>query len=107
MRRPAFALALAVVPLLAGSCNWIREGRWQVYQDDGTRALEKRQYADAEKQWKKALEIAEGFGAQDPRLGTSLNSLGRLYASHGRYAEAEPLYAKALAVWESAWGAEH
>src|SRR2546428_6272353 len=97
----------AVLLLFAVSCNWIREGRWQVYQDDGTKALEQRRYGEAEKQWKKSLAIAEGFGAQDPRLGTSLNSLGRLYAAQGRYAEAEPLYAKALAVWESTWGPEH
>src|SRR5712692_3924085 len=65
MRRLVPLLALVALAPLATSCNWIREGRWQVYQDNGTRSLEKRQYGDAERQWKKALDIAEGFGAQE------------------------------------------
>ena len=52
-RCPAVLLFAAFLFLAVScvSCNWIREGRWQVYQDDGTRSLEKGHYAEAERQW--------------------------------------------------------
>ena len=37
----------------------------------------------------------------------SLNNLAELYASQGRYAEAEPLYKRALAIREKALGPDH
>ncbi len=44
---------------------------------------------------------------EHPQVGTSLNSLARLYDTQGRYAEAEPLYKRALVVRETALGPEH
>src|SRR6185503_8139472 len=70
-------------------------------------ALEKGRYREAEEQWQAARAVAEGFGPQDPRLGTTLSDLGRLYALQGRYAEAEPLYRRAAEIWTRAWGPEH
>ncbi len=64
-------------------------------------------YPEAEKQWSAALKEAEGFGPQDPRLATTLNNLAGLYQAQGRYAEAEPLYKRALAIIEKALGPEH
>ncbi len=40
-------------------------------------------------------------------LATSLNSLATVYQAQGRYAEAEPLYKRSLAIWEKALGPEH
>ncbi len=37
----------------------------------------------------------------------SLNNLAELYRLQGRYAEAEPLYERSLAIREKALGAEH
>ncbi len=47
--------------------------------------------------------------------GTALGSnslevaqdLAKLYVEQGRYEEAEPLYQRALHIWEQAWGSEH
>jgi tetratricopeptide (TPR) repeat protein len=36
-----------------------------------------------------------------------LNNLAALYDDQGRYADAEPLYKRALAVWEKALGPDH
>ncbi len=47
------------------------------------------------------------FGPQDPRLATSLNNLAGLYRAQGKYAEAEPLYKRALAIGEKTLGPEH
>ena len=38
---------------------------------------------------------------------TGLNNLVMLYHAQGKYAEAEPLYRRALAIWEKALGPEH
>ncbi len=40
-------------------------------------------------------------------MGTSLNNLAELYRAQGKYAEAEPLYKRALAIREKALGPEH
>ncbi len=37
----------------------------------------------------------------------SLNNLAALYHDQGKYAEAEPLYKRSLAIWEKALGPEH
>ena len=37
----------------------------------------------------------------------SLNNLARLYTGQGRYAEAEPLYQRSLAIREKAFGRDH
>ena len=54
------------------------------------------------------LDIREkALGPDHPLVGTSLNNLAELYRSHGRYAEAEPLYERSLAIREKALGPEH
>lgn len=79
-------------------------------------------FAEAEPYAKEALERAEapyfpedsvldflaGFiGLGSPGLGTSLNNLAMIYVRQGRYAEAEPLLKRALAIQEKALGPDH
>ncbi len=40
-------------------------------------------------------------------MAESLNNLAELYRAQGRYAEAEPLYKRALAIFEKALGPGH
>ncbi|TLY36413.1 MAG: tetratricopeptide repeat protein [Nitrospirae bacterium] len=40
-------------------------------------------------------------------MATDLNNLASLYDTMGRYAEAEPLYRRALAIDEKVLGVEH
>ncbi len=40
-------------------------------------------------------------------MATNLNNLANLYHAQGKYAEAEPLYKRALAIVEKALGPEH
>lgn len=49
----------------------------------------------------------QGLGPEHPDVATSLNNLALLYYSQGRYAEAEPLFQRALAIWTRALGPEH
>jgi tetratricopeptide (TPR) repeat protein len=54
-----------------------------------------------------AVKEAEHFAPEDPRLATSLNNLAALYQAQGKYAEAEPLHKRSLAIREKALGPEH
>jgi CHAT domain-containing protein/tetratricopeptide (TPR) repeat protein len=47
------------------------------------------------------------LGPDDPSVGTTLNNLGLLYHAQSRFAEAEALYRRSLAVRETALGPEH
>jgi tetratricopeptide (TPR) repeat protein len=40
-------------------------------------------------------------------VAQSLNNLALLYRVQGQYGKAEPLYQRALAIWEKALGPEH
>ncbi len=52
------------------------------------------------KTWRAGLAL---WDEADP----SLTNLAALYQAQGNYAEAEPLYQRALAIWERALGPEH
>ena len=82
-------------------------GQWESYMVAAQAAYQQGNYAEAEKQLAAALKQAEGFPPEDPRLATSLNDLAGLYQAQGKYAEAEPFFKRALAIFEKALGPEH
>ena len=47
------------------------------------------------------------LGPDHPDTASSLNNLAGLYRAQGRYAEAEPLYRRALAIREAVLGPDH
>ena len=49
----------------------------------------------------------KALGPDHPDVATSLNNLAELYQAQGRYADAEPLYKRALAIHEKALGPDH
>lgn len=63
-------------------------------------------YSQAEATFNKAVHEAERFGADDARVGTTMNSLGLVYRAEKKYIEAENAYRRALAVLDKAYGAE-
>ena len=93
--------ALCLGFLFTAACQ---RTRWESNNAAGVKAFQQGRYADAEKLFLAALEEAEGFGPDDPRLATSLNNLAGLYDNQGKYAEAEPLYKRSLAIDEKALG---
>ncbi len=54
-----------------------------------------------------ALWQVNALGPDHPDLAASLNNLAALYQAQGKYAEAEPLYKRSLAIAEKAFGPEH
>jgi tetratricopeptide (TPR) repeat protein len=61
-------------------------------------------YGRAEQAFTQALHEAERFGADDARVGTTLNSLGLVYRAGNKLADAETAYRKALSILEKAYG---
>ena len=47
---------------------------------------------------------ASPFGPDHPEVAVSLNNLGVLYSNMDRYAEVEPLYLRALTIYETEIG---
>ena len=47
------------------------------------------------------------LGPDHPDVAGSLNNLASLYRAQGRYAQAEPLYQRSLAIVDKALGPDH
>jgi len=104
-RQPWIVVAAAVVLAAAawGGLAAVQHHRWKSnHEADEARATQNR-VAESEKSFKAAIEIAENFGGNDLRLARSLHGLGAVYKDRFRFAEAEPLPARA--VDEKAFGA--
>ncbi len=96
-----FCVALIAAQALA------QANLWEEHINAGMEAYQLGDNQEAEKQFFAAVGEAEKFGPEDPRLAQSLNNLAGLYNSQGKYAEAEPLYRRALAIAEATLGPEH
>jgi tetratricopeptide (TPR) repeat protein len=104
----AFALIIAVVgSLLYLNTFFLLGGSWEKHHDSGWTAFEEKKYAEAEKQFVQALNEAEKFPQEDPRLRLTLNSLAETYQNQARHTEAVPYYKRLLAMDEKAFGPEH
>ncbi len=99
----AGVLCLALLP----PTTHAQDTKWEKSNAAGVEAYQQGRYGEAEKRWLAALEEAENFGPDDERLATSLNNLASLYKTQGKYAEAEPLYQRSLAIWEKFSGPEN
>ncbi len=51
--------------------------------------------------------MVKALGPDHPEVAASLNNLAGLYYKQGKYAKAEPLQKRALAIREKALGPEH
>ncbi len=80
---------------------------WENYKAEGNTAVEQGQYGEAENFFHAAIEQAELIGSLNPRLADSLNELGILYAKQHKYAQAEPMFQRALGVTVAAMGSDH
>lgn len=80
---------------------------WETYQSAGHQAIEDWRVADAERLLLAAVKHIETISRDDPRLANTLNDLGVLYGMQNRDIEAEPLFERALAINEKAFGRQH
>src|SRR5436309_2523741 len=78
------------------------EMTWDASIDAAVQAYLNAQYGRAESLLLVALETAKVFGPGNPRMSTSLRTLGIVYEAMGQYAEAERLFRQALEILEQA-----
>jgi len=62
---------------------------------------------EAEKFFRLAIAEAENLPASDPKLSLTLNNLANCLRQQGRYADAEPLYKRAITAKEKQVGMKH
>ena len=103
----SFTLSVLAVLWLCSTSAFAQVEQWQSHMDAGVKTYQQGNYPEAEKQFTAAVKEAEGFGPQDLRLATTLNNLALLYKAQGKYAEAEPLHKRALAIYEKTLGPGH
>ncbi len=88
---------LLLFPLVVAS---LEDSFWQRINSEGRQLRKEGRFDEAEKISLLALAEAERFGAEDYRVAATLNELAALYHSRGRLDDAEPLYRRALDIWE-------
>ena len=84
-----------------------QDAGWQADHDAGWAAYKEGRFAEAEKRLRAAETEARAFGAEDPRLATTLDHLAWVVCAEGKPAEGEPLAKSALAIREKTLGPEH
>jgi tetratricopeptide (TPR) repeat protein len=80
---------------------------WKSLVEEGNASYENGKIPEAEVKFIAALEEAEKFGEEDPRLALSLNNLAAMYHEQGKYTMAEPLYKRSLDIQVKLHGEEH
>lgn len=96
---------IIITVLLGVGCS--SENSWEQTLQAGQRALGQGHEQEAVRLLAAAVTQAEAFGKDDARLGLSLSNLAQAYAMYGKYVEAEPLYQRALGIFQRAYGEEH
>src|SRR5215207_2957687 len=93
-------LALALVAAAPATAPAQSEALQKAFRK-GAELYRAGRYQEAEPLWREALERGEReFGAQEPRTAQLLNNLAELYRATGRYAEAQPLLQRTIAIDE-------
>jgi tetratricopeptide (TPR) repeat protein len=80
------------------------EGPWKNLVIEALAAAGTHDYPKSEQAFLKAVREAERFGPGDPRIGTTLNSLGLVYRAERKFTEAEAAYRRALGIIEVFYG---
>jgi serine/threonine protein kinase/tetratricopeptide (TPR) repeat protein len=88
-------VGIAVALYLSGS-----DSVWKGNMEAERKAFSEGRYLEAVNFALAAVKDAEAFGAQDPRLATSLHNAGELYTRLERYDEAERFLQRALSIRE-------
>lgn len=90
-KRSGTVCALAVSMFLSGFAvvnAAAPEATWESYHRHGKDNFQNGNYEVALKDFQKALDLAEKFPENDPRMGKTLNNLATVYDTLGKYSEA-------------------
>lgn len=92
--------ALTAIVAAAGRAAAQTSDEWQTQVDRAAALHRLGKNTEAEAAWTAALQRAGTFDPGDERLPRALNNLGAMQYERGRYSEAEPLFRRALSLWE-------
>jgi tetratricopeptide (TPR) repeat protein len=99
--------AVVVLLLLAGRPAAAQDDdAWKGLVIQALYAASARDYVKSEQVFQKAVQEAERFGPEDPRVGTTLNSIGLVYRAEKKFTEAETSFRKALAILQKTYGTD-
>ena len=84
-----------------------RDSRWQRYIADTERCIKDECFEEAEQSGLRALEIAEAYGGDDPRLGISLELLSQIYYRDSRFHYGAPVMMRLLQMYRRRLGQDH
>jgi tetratricopeptide (TPR) repeat protein len=94
----------AVLPVVTAASADRNEGLWKNLVAEGLRDAGANNYPKAEQALLGALREAERFGPDDPRVGSTLNSLGLVYRAEKKFSDAERVYRRALGIMQATYG---
>ncbi len=105
-RLQRFLLFLALL-YLAPAQIFADETAWEQYMDAGRAAYKQGDYQGAVRHFEAALKETNTFKSRGTGAGSAVAWLGFVYEAQDRFAEAEPLFQRALTIYENALGSEH
>jgi tetratricopeptide (TPR) repeat protein len=106
MFRFPVASALLILALSPAARAQEAEDAWKKLVMQAIYLAGEKDYAKAEDTLQKALHEAARFGSADERVGSTLNTLGLVYAAENRFNDAEGAYRKALVILDKADGVD-
>ncbi len=107
MRRWANILVVVAFSLAVVLCSRRPETvTFLDHQNTGDAAFVKKDYVNAEKEYKAALADAEKRNPDSPLIRIALDSLATNYMAWGKYAEAEATYKREIEIVEKQQGTE-
>lgn len=109
MRQPCASairwVVMHVVMFALSGCS--QETSWEAAMAAGQKAVARGDYAAAERSFSGAVVKAERYGLQDLRVAQSVSQLAQVYVAQRKLVEAEPLYLRALDIYQKVRGDEH
>lgn len=92
------------VSTFPSSSSQANSGAWETYAKQCSEGIRKENYAQSAKACQAAMAEAGHFGQNDRRVGMSALMLAIVHHAQQNYAEAEPLYRRAMSVMEKSPG---
>ena len=98
MLRSVVSGAVCVLTLASFASAQNADDAWKDLIVKATYSADAGDSGKAEQTFQQALHEAERFGADDARVGTTLNDLGQVYRKEKKFADAENAYRRASAI---------
>jgi tetratricopeptide (TPR) repeat protein len=105
----AMFLSLGVAAALGSWYLRVRvpDSQWRRPDEAGRDLMSQGRFGEAERQFAAAVAAAHALGADDPRLALALSHQAEALVAQTRFADAIPLFERALAIEEKILGPDH